>query len=85
MRNASMGDPMDAAGSLDARVMQALKADTRTSGLQVDVKAGKPGSVVLGGNVPSATDRSAAADVARSVKGVDKVDNRIMVKKGASY
>jgi hyperosmotically inducible protein len=72
-------------GGVDSQVMQALKSDQRTANLPIEVKSGKSGAVTLTGMVANAADRSAAAEVAREVSGVSKVDNKIMVKKGSTY
>lgn len=87
---ASAGSPSESsasasahvAGGVDSSVMQALKSDPRTSSLHVDVTGGSgSGAVVLSGTVSTATERNAAAEVARSVSGVGKVDNKIVVSK----
>ena len=81
----TVGSESAVSGDVDGLVMQALKADKRTANLQIDVKTGSAGTVTLSGNVPTTAARSAAADVARSISGVSKVDNKIMVKKGSTY
>ena len=81
----ALGSESAVSGDVDGLVMQALKADKRTANLQIDVKTGSAGTVTLSGNVPTTAARSAAADVARSINGVSKVDNKIMVKKGSTY
>lgn len=81
----TVGSEPAVTGDVDSQVTQALKSDQRTASLQIEVKTGSAGAVTLSGNVPTTADRSAAADVARSVSGVSKVDNKIMVKKGSTY
>jgi osmotically-inducible protein OsmY len=85
---AHSGDTTVAQADSDSQIMQALKADTRTSKLQIDVKSGSQGTVVLSGTVATAAERDEAAEVARGVSGVSKVDNKITVKsanKSAPY
>jgi hyperosmotically inducible protein len=57
----------------------ALLADSRTSGLRLDV-AVRQGEVQLSGFAKSIAEKSAAESVARSVKGVRSVRNAIDVR-----
>jgi hyperosmotically inducible protein len=74
----STGEVLDDAG-LAARVDAALLADSRTSGLRLDV-AVRQGEVQLSGFARSIAEKSAAESVARSVKGVRSVRNAIDVR-----
>jgi len=65
--------------ALTARVDAALAADKRTSALRIDV-ASKQGTVQLSGFAESAAERTAAAEVARSVEGVAALRNEIAVR-----
>jgi osmotically-inducible protein OsmY len=63
-------------------VLAALREDEATSDLDVHVQAVEPGLIELTGVVTDATLRRIAADVARSVPGVEVVVNRIMTRHG---
>lgn len=74
----SAGEAVDDT-AISVKVKAALIGDKRTEAHQIDVTT-RDGVVLLGGFVDSAMARSAAAEVANSVKGVTKVDNKIAVK-----
>jgi len=63
---------------ITAKVKSALIGDSRTKAYQIEVKTYK-GVVSLGGFVASASEKTAAEDVAKNVEGVVKVDNGIKV------
>jgi hyperosmotically inducible periplasmic protein len=67
---------------ITVRVKSALIADPLTKARQINVET-KDGVVLLSGFVDSSAERSKAADVARGVSGVKKVDNQIDVKQKA--
>ncbi len=71
------GTKIDDAG-ITASVKSALLADERTEGFDINVDT-KSGHVVLQGGADSAADRAAATQLAKNVKGVVSVDNRIKV------
>ena len=60
-------------------VEAALQADTRTSNLGVAVTSEDGRTVVLQGLVPTRENRASAQSVAGKVKGVTRIDNRLVV------
>lgn len=71
------GRPGDAA--ITARVKTALMADEQVKGLAIDVDT-RDATVTLQGTLDHHTQVTRAVDVARSVKGVRKVVNRLGVR-----
>lgn len=67
---------------LAARVKQALEAEPKVPGGAIDVTA-SDGRVSLWGAVPTAGQRSRAAQIAAKVDGVKSVDNQLKVVKGS--
>jgi osmotically-inducible protein OsmY len=63
---------------LSTRVKQALSKDTQLRSTDVDVEASH-GTVTLNGRVDQDSQRRKAEQLARKVKGVKKVENRIQV------
>jgi hyperosmotically inducible periplasmic protein len=76
--NRTAGEHIDD-GVLTARVKTALVGDERTKARQIDVETFK-GTVQLNGFVDSAAAKTAATSVARSVKGVARVNNNLQVR-----
>ena len=74
----STGDYGDDA-AITSKVKAALLKDPVVGGLAIDVDTTK-GRVRLGGTAKSETERSKAAELARSVNGVLSVQNDIVVK-----
>jgi hyperosmotically inducible periplasmic protein len=66
-------------GVLTARIKAALAEDERTKAAQINVET-RDSVVLLAGFVNNAAARSAAAELARGVAGVTRVDNQISVK-----
>lgn len=64
---------------LTGKVKAALVADPNTKARQIDVETFR-GTVQLNGFVDSADAKAAASRVARSVEGVQKVDNNLSVQ-----
>jgi osmotically-inducible protein OsmY len=60
-------------------VESALKADSRTSNLGIIVSSAEANSVVLQGLVPTRENRTTVQNVVSQVKGVTRVDNRVLV------
>jgi osmotically-inducible protein OsmY len=60
-------------------VEAALKADSRTSNLGIIVSSAEANSVVLQGLVPTRENRTTVQNVVSQVKGVTRVDNRVLV------
>ncbi|MFO1275376.1 MAG: BON domain-containing protein [Sphaerotilus natans] len=76
----------EAASSVDdagitVAVNAALAGDPKLSALKIDVDTDK-GHVALKGTAPDDSSRRRATDLARAVKGVVAVDNRLVVAKG---
>lgn len=59
-------------------VEAALKADSRTKNLGIAVASAEPKVILLQGLVASREDRTAAQQVVLRVKGVTRVDNRLL-------
>jgi hyperosmotically inducible periplasmic protein len=74
----SAGEKVDD-GILTTRVKAALAQDKRTSAFQVNVQT-RDAVVLLSGFVDDAAARTAAAELARGVAGVSRVDNQLAVK-----
>jgi hyperosmotically inducible protein len=64
--------------AVTASVSAAIARDPELGPRQIDVAA-NAGTVRLSGSAPSAEAKSRAEQIARTVNGVDKVDNRIKV------
>lgn len=64
---------------LATAVHEALADDRRVDAQQVRVEATSDGVVRLEGEVDTREERDAAAEVARRVRGVSAVDNRLSV------
>ncbi|HSF48185.1 MAG TPA: BON domain-containing protein, partial [Burkholderiales bacterium] len=75
----STGKVVDDA-TITARVKSKLLADKEVSGLAVNVDTYK-GTVQLNGFVNTAAEKAKAEQLAKSVEGVQKVDNNLTVKK----
>jgi osmotically-inducible protein OsmY len=67
------------AAQLVREVESALKADARTSNLGIIVSSAEANSVVLQGLVPTRENRTTVQNVVSQVKGVTRVDNRVLV------
>jgi hyperosmotically inducible protein len=68
----------DVDAAVTASVSAAIARDPELGPRQIDVAA-NAGTVRLSGSAPSAEAKSRAEQIARTVNGVDKVDNRITV------
>jgi hyperosmotically inducible periplasmic protein len=68
---------------LTGKVKSALVADEATKARQIDVETFR-GTVQLNGFVDSAESKAAATRVAKSVEGVQKVDNNLTVGSGTA-
>ncbi len=68
-------------GAITSKVNAALAADKDLSATKIDVDT-RNGVVTLTGPAPSAAARDRATDIARNVKGVSSVDNKLTVKAG---
>ena len=71
---------VDDAG-ITVAVNAALAGDPKLSALKIDVDTSN-GRVELKGSAPDDSSRRRATDLARAVKGVVAVDNRLVVAKG---
>ena len=65
--------------AITARVSAGLAKDADLSAIKIDVDT-KNGVVLLSGPAPSAAARDKATIIARSTKGVNSVDNKLVVK-----
>jgi hyperosmotically inducible protein len=65
--------------ALTSKVKSALVGDERTKAHEINVETNHS-VVLLAGFVANSSSRSAAADIARSITGVKKVDNQIAIK-----
>jgi len=74
----SAGEMVDD-GVIASKVKTALLADDEVSGLQVEVETFK-GRVQLGGFVDTMAQAQKAEQIARSVQGVQEVENNLIVK-----
>jgi len=79
MTGESMGRNIDDA-TITTEVKSKLAAESAASLTRVSVDTNN-GTVALTGNVPTAADRTRAEDIARRVKGVQKVTNDLQVMK----
>jgi osmotically-inducible protein OsmY len=77
---AAAGDKVDDA-SITAKVNAELASDKDLSAIKIDVDT-KNGVVTLTGPAPSASARERATEIARNVKGVSSVNNKLTVKAG---
>lgn len=77
---ATAGEKIDDA-TITAKVNASLLADKDLSAIRIDVDT-QNGVVTLSGPAPSATARERASEIARSVKGVNSVNNQLTVKAG---
>jgi hyperosmotically inducible protein len=77
---ATAGEKNDDA-TITAKVNASLAADKDLSAIKIDVDT-QNGVVTLSGPAPSATARERASEIARSVKGVNSVNNQLTVKAG---
>lgn len=73
----SVGQHIDD-GTITTKVKADLLAAKNVKSTHIHVKTRK-GVVWLTGSVPSADDKSAAADVVQNVKGVDSVKNHLKI------
>jgi hyperosmotically inducible protein len=74
----STGEYVDDA-AITTKIKSELAASEQTSALAIEVETFK-GEVQLSGFVNTATEKSAAARIARGVKGVTDVHNNLIVK-----
>lgn len=77
---AKAGEKMDDL-SMTTSVSAGLAKDPDLSALKIDVDT-KDGTVTLIGSAPTQAARERASSIARSVRGVQKVDNQLIVKAG---
>jgi hyperosmotically inducible protein len=77
---ATAGEKIDDA-TITAKINASLAADKDLSAIKIDVDT-QNGVVTLSGPAPSATARERASEIARSVKGVNSVNNQLTVKAG---
>lgn len=77
---AASADKVDDA-TITAKVNASLAADKDLSAIKIDVDT-QNGIVTLSGPAPSATVRERASEIARSVKGVNSVNNQLTIKAG---
>ena len=78
----SAASTVDAAvddASITAAVSTGLAKDPDLSAIKIDVDT-KGGQVTLSGPAPNAAAKSRAEEIAKSVKGVSTVDNKLQVK-----
>jgi osmotically-inducible protein OsmY len=75
---ASVAGAMDDA-SITAAVSTGLAKDPDLSAIKIDVDT-KGGQVTLSGPAPNAAAKARAEEIAKSVKGVSAVDNKLEVK-----
>lgn len=73
----TVGEFTDDVG-IHGSVKTALVRDEQVSGLKIDVDV-RRGVVSLYGRVPSEAVRSRAIDIARNVRGVQKVEDRLTI------
>lgn len=78
----TLGETIDDA-SITAGVKSELLADKRTEGFDINVDT-KNGHVTLRGGADSLSDKLAATELARKVKGVKSVDNDITIAASGS-
>jgi osmotically-inducible protein OsmY len=64
-----------------ARAQTRLRWDRYLAGLDLQVRAGEPGNVVVAGKVPDAAARQRAIDLAKSTAGVENVVDEVKVAK----
>ena len=74
----AIADKIDDA-TITASVSAGLAKDPELSAVKIDVDT-KGGTVMLNGPAPTAAAKARAADIARSVKGVNSVENKLEVK-----
>lgn len=72
------GEPVDDS-AITAHVRSALVDDPRTKARQIEVQT-RRGTVQLNGFVDSTDSRVRAAELARNVRGVRRVDNNLLVR-----
>lgn len=77
---AAAADKIDDA-TITTKVNASLAADKDLSAIKIDVDT-QNGVVTLSGPAPSATARERASEIARSVKGVNSVNNQLTIKAG---
>jgi osmotically-inducible protein OsmY len=77
---ASAGGKVDDA-SITAKVNASLAKDKDLSAIKIDVDT-QNGVVTLSGPAPSATAKERASEIARTVKGVNSVNNQLTIKAG---
>jgi hyperosmotically inducible protein len=77
---ASAGERIDDA-TITSKVNAELATDKDLSAIRIDVDT-RDGVVTLSGPAPSATARERASELARSVKGVNSVNNQLTIKAG---
>ena len=65
--------------AITASVASGLAKDAELSAIKIDVDT-KNGKVTLYGPAPSAAARDRATTIAKSIKGVSSVDNKLVIK-----
>ena len=74
------GEALPALGEIEARVLEALRADAATAGLADRIELEAEGEVIrLTGTVDDLEDEDSILGVVESVTGVRSIDNRITV------
>jgi len=74
----AIADKIDDA-SITASVSAGLAKDSELSAVKIDVDT-KGGTVMLNGPAPTAAAKARAEEIAKSVKGVNSVENKLEVK-----
>ena len=74
----AVADKVDDA-TITASVNAGLAKDSELSAIKIDVDT-KGGAVVLNGPAPTPAAKARAEEIAKAVKGVNSVDNRLEVK-----
>jgi osmotically-inducible protein OsmY len=74
----TMGEKVDDA-QITASVSAGLAKDSELSAIKINVDT-KSGNVMLNGPAPTAAAKARAEEIAKSVKGVNTVDNKLEVK-----
>ena len=65
--------------AITASVAAGFAKDAELSAIKIDVDT-KNGNVILYGPAPTAAARDRATSIAKSIKGVNSVDNKLVVK-----
>ena len=75
----TVATPAPKIGPITAAVSTGLAKDPDLSAIKIDVDT-KGGQVTLSGPAPNAAAKARAEEIAKSVKGVSAVDNRLELK-----